>query len=124
MLKHVSIGVRDFARAIQFYDAILAALGYSRVYNGDGYAGYGAQSPEFWVNTSTHPVPEDPRSGLHFCFTAPSRNAVDAFHETGLKSGGKDNGKPGLRPNYGPQYYAAFLIDPEGYRIEAYCGTA
>ena len=61
-------------------------------------------------------------SGLHFCFQAKDRAAVDAFHAEALKAGGKDNGKPGVRKDYSPNYYAAFVIDPEGYRIEAYCG--
>jgi len=123
MLAHVSIGVRDVARAMKFYDAALAPLGYSRVYNGDGYAGYGAQSPQFWLNTSPSPVPEDAKSGLHFCFTAPTRASVDSFHAAALQAGAKDNGQPGLRPHYGPKYYAAFVVDPDGYRIEAWCNT-
>ena len=64
----------------------------------------------------------DMESGLHFCFVAEDRKAVDAFHAAALRSGGKDNGKPGLRADYSPTYYAAFIIDPDGYRIEAYCG--
>jgi len=67
-------------------------------------------------------VPADEKSGLHFCFAAPTRRAADAFHAAALKSGGRDNGKPGLRADYGPGYYAAFAIDPDGYRIEAHCG--
>jgi catechol 2,3-dioxygenase-like lactoylglutathione lyase family enzyme len=67
-------------------------------------------------------VKADLESGLHFCFEAKSRAAVDAFHAAALKAGGKDNGKPGVRKDYSPSYYAAFIIDPEGYRIEAYCG--
>jgi catechol 2,3-dioxygenase-like lactoylglutathione lyase family enzyme len=63
----------------------------------------------------------DTGSSLHFCFAAPSRKSVDAFHKAALGAGGHDNGKPGLRPDYGADYYAAFAIDPEGYRIEAYC---
>jgi len=63
-------------------------------------------------------------SGLHFCFVAPTRKSVDQFHAAGLKAGGRDNGKPGIRPNYGPTYYAAFIIDPDGYRIEAHCSAA
>ena len=64
----------------------------------------------------------DTESGLHFCFQAKSRAAVDAFHAAALKEGGKDNGKPGVRTDYSPKYYAAFVVDPDGYRIEAYCG--
>jgi catechol 2,3-dioxygenase-like lactoylglutathione lyase family enzyme len=71
-----------------------------------------------------HPVPADEKSGLHFCFTAANAAAVDAFHAAALRSGGQDNGAPGLRPTYGPDYYAAFIIDPDGYRIEAYYGPA
>ncbi len=67
-------------------------------------------------------MPDDPKSGLHFCFTAPSRESVVAFHKAAMAHGGRDNGKPGLRKDYGPHYYAAFVHDPEGYRLEAYYG--
>ncbi len=120
MLDHVSIGVRDVAAARRFYDAVFKPLGYKALYEGDGYAGYGATAPEFWLNGSTAPVPADMANGLHFSFKASSRAAVDAFHKAGLAAGGKDNGAPGPRPDYGPNYYAAFLVDPEGYRIEAH----
>ena len=76
-----------------------------------------------WLGTSESPVPADPNSGLHVCFTAPTRKSVDAFHKAALASGGRDNGKPGLRKDYGENYYAAFVIDPDGYRIEAYCSA-
>jgi catechol 2,3-dioxygenase-like lactoylglutathione lyase family enzyme len=88
----------------------------------DNLLGYGADSPEFWISATTHPVPSDARSGLHICFTAPDHRAVDGFHQAALKAGGRDNGKPGLRPDYGPDYYAALAVDPDGYRIEAWCG--
>lgn len=120
MLDHVSIGVRDAATSRPFYDAVFAAIGAKPLHEGDGYAGYGRQEAQFWVQASSHPVPADMRSGLHFCFTAASRAAVDAFHAAGLAHGGTDNGPPGLRPDYGPDYYAAFVIDPDGYRIEAH----
>jgi catechol 2,3-dioxygenase-like lactoylglutathione lyase family enzyme len=67
------------------------------------------------------PGPPDGKSNLHFCFAAPTRAAVDAFHGGALAGGGRDNGAPGLRPGYGPDYYAAYMVDPDGYRIEAYC---
>ncbi|TIO54464.1 MAG: VOC family protein, partial [Mesorhizobium sp.] len=67
------------------------------------------------------PVPADADSGLHFCFAAPTRAGVDAFHAAALLAGGKDNGRPGLRAAYGDNYYAAFVIDPDVYRLEAYC---
>ena len=78
----------------------------------------------FWIGKTDHPVPADPRSGLHICFTAPDRASVARFHQAALAAGGQDNGAPGLRPDYGPAYYAAFVIDPSGYRIEAYCESA
>jgi catechol 2,3-dioxygenase-like lactoylglutathione lyase family enzyme len=124
MLDHVSIGVRDLAAARRFYDAVLATLGARCLYEYEGGAGYGAEHPEFWLGTTEHPVAPDDRSGLHICFQAPTRAAVDAFHTASLKAGGRDNGKPGLRPDYGPNYYAAFVYDRDGYRIEAHCGAA
>lgn len=123
MIAHVSIGARDVARSRAFYDAALQPLGYTCLSAGEDSLGYGAKEPEFWVSGTEHPVPADTRSGLHFCFTAPTRAAVDAFHKAALKSGGRDNGKPGLRADYGPNYYAAFAFDPDGYRIEAWCGA-
>ena len=124
MIAHVSIGTSDVARARRFYDATLKPLGYTCLNSGDDALGYGAKSPEFWILATAKPVPADDRSGLHFCFTAPDRDAVDAFHEAALKAGGRDNGKPGLRADYGPNYYASFAVDPDGYRIEAWCGKA
>jgi len=123
MINHVSIGVRDLARSKQFYDAALAPLGYACLSADPASLGYGASAAAFWVSASAHPVPPDPDSGLHICFTAPSARSVAAFHEAALGAGGKDNGKPGLRTEYGPEYYAAFAVDPDGYRIEAYCAS-
>ena len=124
MIAHVSIGVRDVARTKRFYDAALAPLGYICLSEGEGSLGYGGNSVAFWIGVSEQPVPPDDRSGLHVCFNSPTRNGVDAFHASALGAGGRDNGKPGLRADYGADYYAAFVIDPDGYRIEAYCGSA
>ena len=124
MLDHISIGVRDIKRARRFYDAALKALGYACVSDYGTMLGYGARQAALWVGEAKKPVPADPDSGLHVCFTAPTRAAVDAFHAAALKAGGRDNGKPGLRADYGPNYYAAFVVDPDGYRLEAYCGSA
>jgi catechol 2,3-dioxygenase-like lactoylglutathione lyase family enzyme len=124
MIDHISIGVRDVAKAKAFYDAALEPLGYSCLSASEGSLGYGKERAEFWINASTSPVPPDPHSGLHFCFAAPTRASVDAFHRVALSHGGHDNGKPGLRADYGENYYAAFIVDPEGYRIEAYCDKA
>jgi catechol 2,3-dioxygenase-like lactoylglutathione lyase family enzyme len=124
MINHVSIGVTDIARTRKFYDAALKALGYTCLSEGDTSLGYGTGSVAFWISATKRPVPADPDSGLHFCFDAPTRKSVDAFHAGALAAGGRDNGKPGVRADYGPDYYAAFVIDPDGYRIEAYCGKA
>lgn len=120
MIDHVSIGVRNVAASKRFYDAALAPLGYRCLSDSAESLGYGAKAPAFWANAAEQPVAPDSRSGLHFCFSAPNRKSVDAFHSAGVASGGRDNGRPGLRADYGAGYYAAFLIDPDGYRIEAY----
>ena len=122
MFDHVSIGVSDIARAGKFYDTVLEPLDIKRLSDGDTALGYGEKDAGLWLLAVNKPVKPDMESGLHFCFQAKSRAAVDAFHAAALKAGGKDNGKPGVRKDYSPNYYAAFVIDPEGYRIEAYCG--
>jgi catechol 2,3-dioxygenase-like lactoylglutathione lyase family enzyme len=124
MFDHVSIGVRDTGKAGKFYDAALKPLGFERLSDAPGSLGYGRQGVGLWVSAAQSPVKADMKSGVHFCFAASSRRAVDAFHTAGLKAGGRDNGAPGLRADYGPNYYAAFLIDPDGYRLEAHCGAA
>jgi catechol 2,3-dioxygenase-like lactoylglutathione lyase family enzyme len=123
MLDHVSIGVADVARAKSFYDAVLKPLGYKCLSESAGSLGYGADAVVLWVNAAERPVSADPASGLHFCFSAPTRRSVEAFHAAALKHGGKDNGKAGLRADYGDNYFAAFAVDPDGYRIEAYCNA-
>jgi len=126
MITHISIGVRDIERSKRFYDAVLEPLGYKCLRAARslvGY-GYGRDSIAFWVVQAERPVPADEESGLHFCFAAPEAAAVDAFHAAAIASEGHDNGAPGLRPIYGPGYYAAFIIDPDGYRIEAHHGPA
>jgi catechol 2,3-dioxygenase-like lactoylglutathione lyase family enzyme len=122
MFDHVSIGVTDIARTRKFYDAALKPLGYTLLSDGENSLGYGGKGVGLWISKSANPVKPDMESGLHFCFAAQDRKAVDAFHAAALKAGGKDNGKPGVRADYGPNYYAAFAVDPDGYRIEAYCG--
>jgi catechol 2,3-dioxygenase-like lactoylglutathione lyase family enzyme len=120
MIDHVSIGAGNIAVTRRFYDAALQPLGYRCLSDSPGSLGYGAQAPVFWIHATDQPATADSRPGLHFCFSAPSRRSVDAFHAAGLTCGGRDNGPPGLRADYGAGYYAAFLIDPDGYRIEAY----
>ena len=124
MIAHISIGVRDIGRSKRFYDAALEPLGYRCIRAAKvapGY-GYGAETIAFWVLFAEHPIAPGEKSGLHVCFAAPSAAAVDAFHAAALRSGGRDNGRPGLRPEYAPDYYAAFVVDPDGYQIEAYFG--
>lgn len=120
MLQHVSIGVRDLEKARAFYDIVLGTLGYERLANSQKASGYGSDSAQFWIFETERPVSEDPASGLHFCFNAPSQEAVEAFHAQGTAAGGRDNGPPGVRPEYAHFYFAAFVVDPDGYRIEAF----
>jgi len=122
MINHVSIGVHDVAKAKRFYDAALEPLGYKCLSEDAGSLGYGRDAVALWIGAAERPVPPDDKSNLHFCFDAPTRKSIDAFHAAALAQGGRDNGKPGLRPDYGANYYAAFVVDPDGYRIEACCG--
>lgn len=126
MLHHLSFGVRDLRRAAEFYDAVLQPLGYVRVwtdFEGDDdtqAVGYG--EPGGGDKLALKQCPNGaiaPGPGFHLAFSAPSREAVNRFHEAAMRSGGKDNGVPGLRLDYGPDYYAAYVVDPEGWRIEA-----
>jgi catechol 2,3-dioxygenase-like lactoylglutathione lyase family enzyme len=122
MFDHISIGVRDLARTKRFYDAVLRPLGYTCLSEDAGALGYGRDKVALWIGKAGRPVPPNPDSNLHFCFAATTRAAVDDFYAAALSTGGTDNGSPGLRPDYGADYYAAFAVDPDGYRIEAYCG--
>jgi catechol 2,3-dioxygenase-like lactoylglutathione lyase family enzyme len=124
VIAHISIGVKDIDRSKRFYDAALQPLGYRCIRPARslvGY-GYGTDTIFFWIGLAERPVAPDDKSGLHVCFAAPNAAAVDAFHAAALQAGGHDNGGPGLRPMYDDDYYAAFIIDPDGYRIEAYSG--
>jgi catechol 2,3-dioxygenase-like lactoylglutathione lyase family enzyme len=127
MIDHISLPVADFYRARAFYDAALQPLGYGRAmefeHAGYGGLGYGlAQKPTFWVGAPlAGGPPVTPPPGFHVAFAAPDRASVDAFYAAALAAGGSDNGAPGLRPHYHPNYYAAFVLDPDGYHIEAVC---
>jgi catechol 2,3-dioxygenase-like lactoylglutathione lyase family enzyme len=122
VLDHISIGVSDLARAGAFYDAVLAPLGYVRLFanRGIGYGMPGAKDEGFAILASGNEA-RSPGVGCHIAFDAPSREAVDAFHAAAMRAGGVDEGTPGLRPHYGAGYYAAFVRDLDGYRIEAVC---
>jgi catechol 2,3-dioxygenase-like lactoylglutathione lyase family enzyme len=122
MFDHVSIGVRELARSKRFYDATLRPLGYACLTESADALGYGRDKIASWIGRTEQPVQPDMASGLHFCFGAPTRESIDAFHLAAVNTGGADNGAPGLRPDYGADYYAAFVVDPDGYRLEAYFG--
>jgi len=119
MLHHVSLGVRDLALSGGFYDAALGALGFRRVFEDKTAIGYGLVDGKDLLCLKLRPDADAPGPGFHLAFAAPSRSAVDAFHQSALRVGGSDNGAPGLRPGYGQNYYAAFLVDPDGHRVEA-----
>lgn len=119
MLHHVSLGVSDLGRAASFYDAVLAALGYVRVWADDTAIGYGYPGGGDKLAIKLREGGTAPSDGFHLAFSAPTRAAVQAFHAAALNHGGRDNGTPGLRSEYGPTYYAAFAIDPDGHRVEA-----
>jgi catechol 2,3-dioxygenase-like lactoylglutathione lyase family enzyme len=121
MIDHVSIGVRSVTAAKRFYDRALKPLGYQAMSESPGSLGYGNDAIQLWIYEVERPVVADEKSGLHFCFTAPTRKSVDEFHAAAVAGGGRDNGPPSLRADYGSDYYAAFVIDPDGYRLEAYC---
>lgn len=123
MFDHISIGVKDIVRSKSFYDAVLAPLGYRCLSEDAASLGYGNDGVSLWILASESPVPPDDASGLHLCFKAPTRESVDTFHAVALHHQGKDNGKPGVRADYDPNYYAAFVKDPDGYRLEAHCGS-
>jgi catechol 2,3-dioxygenase-like lactoylglutathione lyase family enzyme len=120
MLHHVSVGVSDVARAAEFYDAVLGALGYKRTAQYLPYAiAYGEGTSEFWIQLPGDQQAPSAGNGAHIGFAARSRDAVHRFHQTSLANGGTDEGEPGPRPDYGPDYYGAFVRDPFGNKIEA-----
>lgn len=128
MLHHISFGVADLERSAKFYDAALQALEYVRVWSDvrpgqKGQAiGYGrAGSADHFAIKLAPGMQTACGPGFHLAFAASSRQAVDDFYRAAIAAGGVDNGKPGLRPRYGPNYYAAFVLDPDGYRLEAVC---
>ena len=119
MLGHISLGVADLARAGTFYDAALGALGYARIWTGANVLGYGRPGGGEKLNLFEVPDPVAPGPGFHLAFEAPDQASVDRFHAAALQSGGTDEGAPGLRPHYGAAYYAAFVRDPDGHKLEA-----
>jgi catechol 2,3-dioxygenase-like lactoylglutathione lyase family enzyme len=119
MIDHISVGVGDLERSARFYELTLAPLGLSRLVTRPGTVGFGKSYPEFWINLRAGMTPVPPESGCHICLRAKSTGEVDAFHASALNAGGSDDGAPGLRPHDRVRYYAAFIRDPDGNRIEA-----
>lgn len=133
MIDHLSIRVADLPRSRAMYDACLPALGYRVImtiddapdFKGVGYGG-DSYEPAFWIGASTDPADPAPVpiDGMHMAFAAKDRPSVDAWYQAALAHGGRDNGPPGIRHQYHPNYYAAFVIDPDGYHLEAVCHLA
>ena len=124
MIDHVSIAVRDLNACGLFYDAVLTAIGFSRLVTRPGTIGFGKKYPEFWLNERRNMTPVATDSGVHFCLRARDVAAVQAFHAAALQNGGADDGTPGPRSGEMKGYYAAFIRDPEGNRLEAATFTA
>jgi catechol 2,3-dioxygenase-like lactoylglutathione lyase family enzyme len=130
MLDHISIRVADYERSKKFYEAALAPLGYSLAMETAAGTGFGREFiPDFWIKQGETvsigvEVPLESGCGgpaVHVAFASDNRSTVDAFHRAALAAGARDNGGPQLRPNFHPNYYGAFVLDPDGYNIEAVC---
>ena len=116
MIDHVCLSVSDSQKSKAFYEKILAPLGYEKISEFEDWVGFGRdEKPSFWIGRGTATPP------FHIAFTAQNRDEVRAFFEAALDAGGKDNGGPGVRTHYHPHYYGAFILDPDGYNIEAVC---
>jgi len=118
VIDHVSVAVRDIAAATRFYETVLATIGITKLEIRPATVGFGKAYPEFWINLRAGLSRLPPESGAHVCFRARSTELVDAFHAAALTAGGSSDGAPGLRPAHGEGYYAAFIRDPDGNRIE------
>jgi catechol 2,3-dioxygenase-like lactoylglutathione lyase family enzyme len=120
MLHHVSVGVSDVVRAARFYDSVLGALGYRRVMEVMPYGiGYGETTPVFWVQLPHDQSAASVGNGVHVGFIGRSKTVIEMFHRAALEAGGRDEGAPGPRPDYGPHYFGAFVRDLDGNKLEA-----
>jgi catechol 2,3-dioxygenase-like lactoylglutathione lyase family enzyme len=119
VIDHVSVAVGNLERAAQFYELALAPLGLVRLVTRPATVGFGKSYPEFWINLRADMPEVAADSGVHICLRAKSTDEIDAFHAAALNAGGRSDGAPGLRPHDRVRYYAAFVVDPDGNRIEA-----
>jgi catechol 2,3-dioxygenase-like lactoylglutathione lyase family enzyme len=119
MIGHLSFGVRDLARATAFYDPVMATVGFVRVWSDATAAGYGPPGEDDKLALKLRDGAAPPGAGFHLAFDAADRDAVHRFHTAALAHGGTSDGAPGPRAHYGPTYYAAFVTDPDGYKLEA-----
>ena len=119
MIDHISVAVRDLDRAARFYEAVLAPLGLTRLVTRPATIGFGKAYSEFWINLRAGMSAVDEGSGVHIALRARSSADVDAFHAAALATGGRCDGPPGIRPHDRVKYYAAFVVDPDGNRVEA-----
>ena len=119
ILDHITVAVSNFNRSKAFYERALQPLGISVLFQFPGGAGLGKGRPQFWINAGAAGAQR-----AHIAFAAANRAEVDAFYAAAIAAGGKDNGKPGPRPQYHPNYYGAFVLDPDGYNVEAVCHAA
>ena len=119
MIDHISISVADLKKSAVFYAAVLEPLGYRKIADRPASVGFGKTYPEFWLNARPHTALAPADTGAHICLRARSVEAVREFHARALANGGRDDGPPGLRPHFGPDYYACFVFDPEGWKLEA-----
>lgn len=119
MIDHIGLAVSDFARSKEFFKQALAPLGYTVLMEFDGTAGFGRDGkPDFWIGAGKA------GTSTHVAFAAVTRRVVDEFYRAAMAAGGRDNGAPGLRPQYHPNYYGAFVFDPDGNNVEAVCHQA
>ncbi len=119
MIDHISVAVSDLERSRRFYTDVLATLGLSQIVLKETTIGFGKTYPEFWINLRPGMAPVERDSGIHICLRAPTRDAVDAFFDAALKAGGSAEAEPRMWPDYNERYFAAFIRDPDGNRIEA-----
>jgi catechol 2,3-dioxygenase-like lactoylglutathione lyase family enzyme len=123
MFDHIGFSTANLPRLKAFYESALAPLGITclmevtaEMTGSDAFLGFGRERPQFWIGTGSRHAP-----GIHIAFAAPDRATVDAFYKAAIAAGGRDNGPPGLRPHYHPDYYGAFVLDPDGHNVEAVC---